>query len=153
MSRDTPWPFASPRTQPRPVTEAVNDRPAWARRGRWLRRPNGERVEVHPIGALAEALGKSSFTIRRWERDGVLPPTPLVLEVAGGPPRRLYSTQQIEGIAAVADEEGVAHRKPSDLAATNFTIHARSLYSKLFPEHFGAEARPADAATAASGGR
>lgn len=140
MNRATPWPFDYPRQQPRPVAGSPEAAPAWARYGRWLCRTNGERIEVHPIRAMAEALGKSSFTIRRWERDGVLPPTPLVLGVSGGPPRRLYTTGQIAGVAELAAEEGVAHRKPCDIAATTFTPRVRLLYAEFFPGHFGSDA-------------
>lgn len=146
MTRRTPWPFEGPRPHPRPLAGNV-DPPAWARYGRWLQRPNGERIEVHPIGAMAEAVGKSSFTIRRWERDGVLPPTPLVQGVSGGPPRRLYTTRQIAGVAELAAEEGVAHRKPCDLAATTFAPRVRLLYADLFPDHFRSYTRAAGAAT------
>lgn len=140
MSISTPWPFEGPRPHPHPITEAVDPRPAWARYGRWLRRPNGERIEVHPIGAVAEALGKSSFTIRRWEREGTLPETPLVLPVSSGPPRRMFSTEQIQGIVLIAEEEGVAARKAAELALTRFTPRVLQLYAELFPEHFKSDA-------------
>lgn len=141
MSSATPWPFDGPRQRATPLEVSQEARPDWSRRGRWLRRANGDRIEVHPIGSLAQALGKSSFTIRRWEREGILPPTPLVLAVAGGAPRRLYSTQQIEAVTLVATQEGVAHRKPAELGLTNFTPRVRSVYEQLFPEYFKQDGR------------
>lgn len=86
------------------------------------------------IGALACALGKSPFTIRRWERLGHLPPSPLVQAVAGGPPRRLFLTKQIHGIVDIAEQERVAHRKPAKLADTAFTARVEALYARLFDE-------------------
>jgi len=77
---------------------------------------------------------KSSFTIRRWERLGILPETPLVQRVAGGAPRRLFLREQVEGIVAIAEQERVAHRKPARIADTAFTARVEALYARLFDE-------------------
>jgi len=86
MSAPTPWPYSSPRRTPLPLRTAAVD-PAWARHSKHLRRPNGQLEEFHYIGALAEALGKSPCSVRRWERESVLPPTPFRHRVCGKPAR------------------------------------------------------------------
>jgi hypothetical protein len=93
-------------------------------------------LDTFPIGALATAVNKSSYTIRRWVREGTLPETPLCLLVAGRAPRRRFTLAQIEGIALIAHEEGIAHRKPADIASTDFAERVRRLYEQLFPELF-----------------
>lgn len=85
------------------------------------------------MGALAEALGKSTATLRRWERLGFLPQTPLVVRVRGGAPRRVYTTEMIEGLVAIATEERVLARKPATLDGTAFAEKAAALCAQLFP--------------------
>jgi len=130
MSTPTPWPYSSPRRAPLPRRTAVD--PAWARHPQHLRRPNGQLEEFHYIGALAEALGKSPCSVRRYERESVLPPTPFRHRVCGGPARRLYLRDQIEGIVQIAEEEGIAHGKPANISATNFTARVMKLYATVF---------------------
>ena len=97
-------------------------------------RRDGAVVEVFGTGALACALGKSSYSIRRWERLGHLPPSPLVQRVAAGPPRRLFLREQVEGIVAIAEQERVAHRKPARIASTAFTVRVEEFYARLFAD-------------------
>lgn len=111
------------------------DRPDWASNPKRMRRHDGTLVEVYAIGSLAAALGKSSYSIRRWERIGVLPETPLVQAVRGGPPRRLFLRDQIEALVVIAEQEGLAGRKPTQISKTEFTARAQALYQQLFPEH------------------
>lgn len=134
MSTSTPWPYDSPRRGPSPVSQQRAEQPNWAAHPKRMRRRDGTVVEVFGIGALACALGKSSFTIRRWERLGHLPPSPLVQAVAGGPPRRLFLTKQIQGIVDIAEQERVAHRKPARIANTAFSTRVERLYELLFPD-------------------
>ncbi len=72
------------------------------------------------------------IAIRRWERQGVLPPTPFKQRVRRGPSRRLYPTAWIEGVVAIAEEEGLIGRKPACLARTGFTARAQELHRRLF---------------------
>ena len=113
MSTSTPWPFDSPRRGPSAVSQRHAEQPDWAANPKRMRRRDGTVIDVFGIGTLAAALGKSSFTIRRWERLGHLPPTPPIQNVSGGPPRWLFLTKQIQGIVAIAEQERVAHRKPA----------------------------------------
>ena len=134
MSTNTPWPYASPRRSPRPESHRRPEQSDWAAYPKRMRRRDGTIVEVFGTGALARALGKSSHSIRRWERLGHLPPSPLEQRVAGGPPRRLFLREQIEGIVAIAEQERLAHRKPAALAATDFAARVEVLYARLFDE-------------------
>lgn len=132
MTSDFPWPYDSSRQAPRPRRPEAA--PFWAAHPKKLFR-RGQPVDGYYIGALAAALDKSTFTIRRWEREGIIPPTPLIFPVRGGAPRRIYLRDQIEGIVRIAEQEGILQRKPPDIDATNFTDRVHRLYSQVFPEH------------------
>lgn len=136
MSSTTPWPYSGARQSPRPVSRPQTELRDWAARPKRLRRRDGTVIEVYCIGALALALGKSSFTLRRWERLGHLPPTPLLQRVTGGPPRRLFTAAQIQGLVMIAEQEGLAGRKPACIAETHFTLRVTELYRNLFLEGF-----------------
>jgi DNA-binding transcriptional MerR regulator len=103
----------------------ASDAPGTPRRGRALARnlPNmsasawwassprtlmvdGIPVIVFPVGALARALGRTSHTLRVWERYGVLPPTPFRDD--RGPierQRRYYTFQMIAAAERIAAQE------------------------------------------------
>lgn len=87
--------------------------------------PDGTRVEMFPIGALAKALGRNSVTIRRWIRLGLLPratyQTKPLAGTRGDAGRRLWTRRQIEGIAQIAKEEGLLSDNPPRMQATHFT--------------------------------
>lgn len=131
MSVPTPWPYQTPRTAPRPARHSDDSRPAGLRPTR-RRDRSGRLIEVCFIGDLARALGKSTATIRRWERVGWLPKSPYVQAVRGGPPRRLYPVRWVMGLTALAEEEGIAHRKPASINTTSFERRARELHEQIF---------------------
>ncbi len=97
-----------------------------------FRDAQGRRSEAYYIGELAARLGKSSHTIRRWEREGVLPATPFEQRVRRRPARRLYPTAWIDGVVALAEDEDLIGRKPSCLERTGFTTRAQELHRRLF---------------------
>lgn len=76
---------------------------------------NGEDVELFYIGTLAEALGRTPQTIRKWEIAGYLPDT-LFRDKLG---RRMYSAEQIKAIVECAEKSNV--RPSYSIANTNFT--------------------------------
>jgi len=82
-------------------------------------------IEMFRIGALAKALGRDSVTIRSWMRKGWLPrnayQTAPVVGSRGDAGRRLWTRAQIEGIVAIAREEGLLAEKPPRPVDTNFT--------------------------------
>jgi len=122
---------AGPARRPRAHVELRDDRPWWAAYPKYYRL-NGQLIELYYVGALAAALGRCSASIRRLERDGVLPPAPF--RVARGPAgtqRRCYTRQHIERIVAIADAEGVLGRKIADYRRTTFTAGVQEAYREL----------------------
>lgn len=91
----------------------------------WTNPHTGQNLELFRIGALAKALHRDSVTIRRWIRLGFLPRamyrTPELAGTRGDAGRRLWTRAQIEGIAKIAEEEGLLSDHPPRLQYTNFT--------------------------------
>jgi len=116
---------------PRARVTLPDDLPWWAAYPKYYRL-NGGLVELYYVGALAAALGRCSASIRRLERDGVLPPAPFL--IARGPvdtSRRCYTRQHVERIVAIADAEGVLGRKVADYRRTAFTARVQEAYREL----------------------
>lgn len=70
------------------------------REGRKMTLKNGVTVELFPISELAEYLGRTTQTVRKWELSGVLPNS-LFRDKRG---YRLYTREQIMLIGKVAEE-------------------------------------------------
>lgn len=73
-------------------------------------RLDGEEMTFYLLAALAEALMRKQGTIRGWEADGKFPQTPFRTPsngALGG--KRLYTREMIEGVAAIAEEEGLLY--------------------------------------------
>jgi len=74
---------------------------------------NGQPVELYPLGSVAKALNRASVTVRKLEREGIIPNATMKLpshDERGT--RRLYTYEQIMGLRKAAQEEGVLN--PSD---------------------------------------
>lgn len=76
--------------------------------------PDGE-VKVfryYTIGAVADATGKSVSAIRRWISAAVIPDAPYrtdaIEKTLGNAGRRLWTRQQVEAIAQLAEQNLVA---------------------------------------------
>jgi hypothetical protein len=76
---------------------------------------NGEDIELFYISTLAEALGRTPQTIRKWEVAGILPDC-LFRDKLG---RRMYSADQIKAIVEIAEKSHV--RQGYSVANTNFS--------------------------------
>jgi len=61
---------------------------------------NGKEQDLFYVQSLAEALGRSSQTVRRWEIAGVIPPCLFKDKLN----RRLYTQEQIDVIVRIAEE-------------------------------------------------
>jgi hypothetical protein len=61
--------------------------------------PNGRTTTLYNIGYLAEQVGRTSQTIRRWEIAGVLPPTPFRQQG-----KRLYSQEHVDAVVRCAEK-------------------------------------------------
>lgn len=121
------------RATPLPRALEVSGDPDWLHAGRTLRVPlRGDLIDVFPISAMARALGRSSESVRRLIREGVLPEaryrSPARTEAGR---KRLWTREELLAVAVVAEELGVRGRRPrrwSDselaarLAATNVTV-------------------------------
>jgi hypothetical protein len=89
-------------------------------------------MEFFTIGAFSKALGKKPVTIRLWIRKGWLPkPQYLTAPVNAGKvnaSRRLWTRQQVEGIVAIAKEEGVYGLWRPNVMSTNFVQRVRTAW-------------------------
>lgn len=117
-------------TQPGPA----DDEPVWADpqyRREYAIEEGGDPVEFWTVGALALALNRKPVTIRLWERKGIIPRpnfrTPADGAIAG---KRLYTREQVEGLARIAEEEGLLYAQVSP-SKTKFTERAVELFRTL----------------------
>lgn len=106
----------------------------------WDKKPRiysvgGVEREFFTVGNLADALGREPVTIRKWEREGIIPKSTYT---APSPDprgrRRLYTREQIEGMVKIAAEEGIliSHQKP--IKATAFTVRVVALFKRLLED-------------------
>lgn len=93
---------------------------------------NGEAVYLYTIKNLARALGRREGTIRLLETKGLLPVTPWHWgsEYAEGRVR-LYPRTVVEGIIAIAEEEGLMY-VGAPIKKTKFTIRVKALMEEEF---------------------
>ena len=73
---------------------------------------SGREVEVYALNVLGAAIGKSSNTIRRWEKNGELPPPLFVVVGQGVENQRWYSRQQIVNLYQVHNRFPFSQGKP-----------------------------------------
>lgn len=95
---------------------------------------NGVETSFYTVGQLAQALGRQAGTVRKWEREGVIPKSTYQSPGRDGDVRgrrRLYTRDQVEGIVRIAQEEGVlvSHQKP--IKDTRFTPRVIDLFKRL----------------------
>ena len=62
----------------------------------------GRSTTLYNIGVLAEAIGRTSQTIRKWEVGGVIPPTPFKHKG-----KRLYSKEHIDVFVKCAESSHI----------------------------------------------
>lgn len=77
--------------------------------------PNGQVIELFYIGTLANSLGRTTNTIRKWEIAGVIP-DPCFQDANG---RRLYSQEQIDAIVRCAEKAKI--KQGLSIANTSFS--------------------------------
>lgn len=93
---------------------------------------NGKRVQFFDIGQLAKALNRESVTLRKWEREGIIPkPTfrKKGKDIRGS--RRLYTRAQVIGLIKIAIEEGVFYPHQRPIRETEFAAKAHKLFADL----------------------
>ena len=94
--------------------------------------PSGEAVKLYSIAFLADALGRTTRCIRKWEISGILPPTPFRYSNTYW---RLYTQEQIDIIVRLAEKyklkDGISFRK------TNFSSSCFKAFEKLEKKYLG----------------
>lgn len=98
-----------------------------------VRLPNGEEVEVFYIGYLANALGRSSGTIRKWEISGVIPDS--CFRDSNG--RRMYTQEQIDVIVRCAEKAKIS--QGLSIANTSFSNWVHRELDELRKKYLGKE--------------
>ena len=70
-----------------------------------------ESYELLTVGHLQRALNRSSWTLRRWQAEGLLPPTPLFIRSDSAAGRRgLFPRQFVEAAFTIAASREVGRR-------------------------------------------
>ena len=85
----------------------------------------GELTSLYYVGTLANELGRTPQTIRKWEVAGILP-KPIFKDKSG---KRLYTMEQINTIVACAEKCHV--RQGYSVANTNFKACVHEELAKL----------------------
>lgn len=92
--------------------------------------PTGIKTTLYNIGTLAEALGRTSQTIRKWEIGGVIPPTPFKHNN-----QRMYSKEHIEALVRGAEKSKI--KQGSSICQTAFTKRAFKDFDEINKKFFG----------------
>jgi len=97
----------------------------------------GKETEFFSIGQLGKALGnRSAVTLRKWEREGILPKSPYT-KPSDDPRgrRRMYTRGMVEGLVKIAKEEGIwLPDKGKRLSETMFQQKAVRLFQMLLQQ-------------------
>lgn len=100
---------------------------------------NGRPFHCFAVGVLARAMNRHPVTIRRWEKEGVLPKTSFRSpKTQGKGSARLYTREQIEGIVEIAKDEGL-YDGSKPVAETKFTERVRQLFVDIDASYRGAK--------------
>lgn len=91
--------------------------------------PNGKKVDMYTIGALASALGRPIITLRSWMKEGYLPTPPYRLpskvdkngEERQG--RRLYTKPMIEATVELFKQNGLLYTKRVEWSTNRHLAH------------------------------
>jgi hypothetical protein len=93
--------------------------------------PNGERLDVYSINALANALQRNPRTLQRWEQHQLIPP-PFFRIFKKGRRLRFYSQEQIDIMVQCAEEAGVLDtKKRRKLSRVNLSVFSQLCYKRL----------------------
>ena len=82
----------------------------------------GRKTTLYSIGTVAEALGRTTQTIRKWEVGGTIPPTPFRQQG-----KRLYSIEHIDAMIKCAEKIRI---KQGSNSAT-YTRFSEALYKEF----------------------
>ena len=87
--------------------------------------PTGTETTLFNIGVVAESIGRTSQTIRKWEVGGIIPTTPFK-DKSG---KRLYSKEHIDAIVRCAER---CHLKQgTQISSTTFSDNLYKEFDKI----------------------
>lgn len=86
--------------------------------------PTGRKTTLYNIGVVAEAIGRTSQTIRKWEVSGVIPPTPFKQG-----DKRLYSKEHIDAMVHWAEVSNI--KMGSRITQSRFARHMHKEFKRL----------------------
>ena len=84
----------------------------------------GKEYDAYSVGELARRLGRKAQTIRKWDKDGVIPPT--FRDPKGC---RVYLKEHVDGIVRISNECKIT--KSSSLEKTGFIEKVALLFRKV----------------------
>ena len=94
----------------------------WGREIPYTSPITGRSTTLYNIGVVAEAIGRTSQTIRKWEVGGILPPTPFKQKG-----KRLYSKEHIDVIVECAEKIRIKQGSSSAV----YTEFSKKLYKEF----------------------
>lgn len=94
----------------------------------WL---EGKQVDMYTIGEIADSLGVTSFNVRKWEREGIIPKAKYKIptEKRIGKGYRVYTKPQVDLIVNTINEYGYSQ-------GVNISHHTIKQMSKEIAEKF-----------------
>ena len=97
------------------------ERTPWGKEIPYTSPITGRSTTLYNIGVVAEAIGRTSQTIRKWEVGGVIPPTPFRQKG-----KRLYSKEHIDAIVKCAEKAKIMQG-----SKTSKTTFSNNLYKEF----------------------
>ena len=92
--------------------------------------PSRIETTLYSISTLAERLGRTSQTVRKWEIGGIIPPTPF--KIKG---QRFYSEEHIQAIVDSAEKSKIKAGK--SIGNTQFSNRCYREFERLNKLFFG----------------
>ena len=93
----------------------------WGKKVSYKSPITGRETTLYSIATLAEALGRTSQTVRKWEVAGIIPQTPF--RVSG---KRMYTEEHIDAIVECAEKAKLS--SGNNISNTNFS---KNLYKEF----------------------
>lgn len=88
-------------------------------------------IPYYPVSELALLLNRAVGSLRRWEDHGDLPYARRSASDSKNGAVRLYTRQELEGLAQIAYEEGLIANPRRKVSTTRFRERAAKLYESL----------------------
>ena len=92
--------------------------------------PTGIETTLFNIGVVAESIGRTSQTIRKWEVGGIIPTTPFK-DKSG---KRLYSKEHIDAIVKCAESSHIL--QGSNISQTAFSQKLYREFQRIYDLFF-----------------